>query len=183
MAEPAPPAERPHSLAMWHYARGRALAANGDVAGATAELGQLRGIAGRPELRTLKLEYNMSADLLGVAERLLTGWTEAAADRFGPAAEALREAVRREDALLYGEPPEWTVPARQDLGAVWLRAGRAAEAEQAFREDLDTFPGNGWSLNGLATALRSQGRSAEAAAVEAEFERVWATADVPAPTW
>jgi hypothetical protein len=95
----------------------------------------------------------------------------------------LRDAVRREDALLYGEPPEWTVPARQDLGAVLLMANRPAEAERAFREDLATFPENGWSLQGLATALRAQGRSADADAVEADFRRVWETADVPAPTW
>jgi Flp pilus assembly protein TadD len=95
----------------------------------------------------------------------------------------LRDAVRREDALLYGEPPEWTVPARQDLGAVLLMANRPAEAEQAFREDLAKFPENGWSLHGLATALRAQGRSADADAVEADFRRVWETADVPAPTW
>jgi hypothetical protein len=75
------------------------------------------------------------------------------------------------------------VPARQDLGAVLLMANRPAEAEQAFREDLAKFPENGWSLHGLATALRAQGRSADADAVEADFRRVWETADVPAPTW
>jgi Flp pilus assembly protein TadD len=124
------------------------------------------------------MEYNMSGDLLALAERVLTGWTEAAAGRYGPAVEALRDAVRREDALLYGEPPEWTVPARQDLGVVLLMAGRPAEAEQAFREDLATFPENGWSLEGLAAALAAQGRSAEA-----DLTRVWATADVPPPAW
>jgi tetratricopeptide (TPR) repeat protein len=183
LAEPAPPAERRHSLGMWHYARGRALLATGDAAGAGAELAELRRITAEPELSTLKLEYNMSADLLGIAERVLTGWTEAGAGRFGPAAEALREASRREDALLYGEPPEWSVPTRQDLGAVLLEAGRATDAEQAFREDLDKFPDNGWSLSGLAQALRAQGRTADAVAVEADLTRVWATADVPVPEW
>lgn len=183
LAEPAPSSERAHALAMWHYARGRALVATGDAAGAAVELEALREIAGRPELRTLKLEYNMSADLLGIAERVLTGWSEAAAGRFGPATEVLREGVRREDALLYGEPPEWTVPARQDLGAVLLQAGRHAEAEQAFREDLGTFPDNGWSLSGLAEALRRGGRSADADTALADFQRVWGTADVAPPTW
>jgi tetratricopeptide (TPR) repeat protein len=183
LAAPAPADDRPHSLGIWHYARGRALAANGDPAGAAAELAQLRQVAGRPELRTLKMEYNMSADLLAIAERVLTGWTEAASGRFGPAADALRDAVRREDALLYGEPPEWSVPTRQDLGAVLLAAGLAADAERAFRDDLLTFPENGWSLSGLATALEGQGRSAEAAAVETDFRRVWATADMGPPTW
>jgi Flp pilus assembly protein TadD len=90
----------------------------------------------------------------------------------------LTDAVRLEDALLYGEPPEWTVPTRQDLGAVLLEAGRPPEAEAAFREDLERFPMNGWSLHGLSVALRAQGRDAEAATVESQLARVWETADV-----
>ncbi len=62
-----------------------------------------------------------------------------------------------------------------------LEAGRLVEAEEAFREDLDRFPGNGWSLHGLATALRAQGREDEAAAVRAELDEAWATADIPLP--
>ena len=178
LATPAPPADRPHSLGMWHYARGRALAATGDVAGALRELEELRSIEQRPELRELKLEYNLSPDLLRIADGVLTGWTEAAAGRHDAGVAALRDAVLAEDRLVYGEPPEWTVSARQDLGAVLLEAGRAAEAEQAFREDLQRFPENGWSLHGLATALRLQGRNAEADTVSVDFQRVWATADV-----
>ncbi len=183
LAAPAPLEPLVHSRGMWHYARGRALAATGEASGAATELARLREIAARPELATLKMEYNMSADLLAIAERVLTGWIEAEAGRFGPAVTALREAVRREDALLYGEPPEWSVPARQDLGAVLLMAGRPAEAETTFREDLDMFPDNGWSLRGLATSQAAQGRGAEAVAAEADFTRVWGTADVPPPDW
>jgi tetratricopeptide (TPR) repeat protein len=183
LAQPEPPEPLLHSRAMAHYARGRASAATGDVTAARAELDRLRALAASPELTSLRMEFNTSADLLGIAERVLTGWAEATAGRLGPAVEALRDAVRREDALLYGEPPEWTVPARQDLGAVLLVAGRPAEAEQAFRDDLAKFPENGWSLHGLATALRAQGRSADADQVEADFRRVWETADVAAPAW
>ena len=175
---PAPSASLPHSSAMWHYARGRALAAGGDPDGASRELDRLRTIAARPDVRGLKMEFNASLDLLRVAEQVLAGWVESAAGRFDPAVEHLREAVRLEDGLLYGEPPEWTVPARQDLGAVLLLADRAEAAERAFRADLDRFPGNGWSLYGLATALRAQGRTGAAAEVEAEQRRVWRTADV-----
>ncbi|MGE0157952.1 MAG: hypothetical protein AB7T31_00995 [Gemmatimonadales bacterium] len=50
-------------------------------------------------------------------------------------------------------------------------------------EDLAKFPENGWSLHGLATSLREQGNAAEAAEVEADFRRVWETADAPPPEW
>ena len=61
----------------------------------------------------------------------------------------LREAARVEDSLVYGEPPEWTVPVRQDLAAILLAAGRQAEAEAAYREDLERFPRNVWSMRGV----------------------------------
>jgi Flp pilus assembly protein TadD len=163
---------------MWHYARGRALAATGDVTGATGELERLRALAAGDATRGMRMEFNGSADLLGLAEHVLAGSIEAAAGRFDPAVEHLREAVRREDRLLYGEPPEWTVPARQDLGAVLLQAGRHQEAERVFREELARFPDNGWSLSGLASAVRAQGRESEAATLDATLRRVWETADV-----
>jgi tetratricopeptide (TPR) repeat protein len=172
LATPAPPADRLHATAMWHYARGRAQAAIGEVAGARAELASLRRIATRPELETLKMEFNFSDDLVRLAERVLTGRVEAAAGLYGAAVEALVEAVQLEDALTYGEPPEWTVPSRLDLGEVQLEAGRHADAERAFRASLAQFPENMWALHGLARALRAQGREAEAAAVEAELPEV-----------
>jgi len=179
LATPAPPSSRPHSLAVWHYAQGRALAATGDVAGARRHLEGLRTIVHGTALDGLRMEFNRSADILAIAEGVLAGRIEAAAGRWDEAVAALREGVAAEDALLYGEPPEWTVPARQDLGAVQLAAGRAADAERTFREDLDRFPENGWSLGGLAASLRAQGRDREAAEVEARLQRVWRTADVP----
>jgi len=172
MAEP--PVDRPHARAIWHYGRGRAWVAEGDLTAANAELGQLRRIAERPELAELKMEFNYSADLVRIAERVLTGRLEAAQGRYGRAVEALREAVRGEDALTYGEPPEWSVPTRLDLGEVLLEAQDYAEAERTFRESLAQFPRNGWALRGLGSALRAQGREREAAVVEAELRSVWA---------
>ncbi len=83
-----------------------------------------------------------------------------------------------EDGILYFEPPSWYYPIRHSLGAVLLRAGRAAEAEAIYREDLKRFPENGWALFGLMQALRAQGKAAEALAADERFRRAWATADV-----
>lgn len=178
LGTPAPPETRPHARAIHHYARGRALAGVGDVAGATRELEALRAISDSDALDGMKLEFNPSSDVLGIAEAVLAGHTDAAAGRHDDAVAHLRRAVVLEDGLLYGEPPEWSVPTRQDLGAVLLIAGRAEEAESAFRDDLERFPDNGWSLHGLSEALRAQGRLDDAARVLSELRRVWSTADV-----
>ena len=176
----APPDDLPHARAMWRYARGRALAAGGDARGAEEELRQLRATAADPAVKSTRLEFNTSGDVLAIAAEVLAGHI-AAAQRDVPRAVAhLRQAVRLEDALTYGEPPEWSVPVRQELGVLLLASGRAAEAEEAFRQDLKRFPENGWSLSGLERALRSQGRTAEADDAAARFRRAWATADVSA---
>jgi tetratricopeptide (TPR) repeat protein len=103
------------------------------------------------------------------------------ATRSGQADEGVahfQQALAIEDKGLYFEPPKWYYPIRQSLGAALLKAGRNAEAEAVYREDLKRFPENGWSLYGLAAALKAQGRTADAAAAEGRFAKAWADADV-----
>jgi hypothetical protein len=47
-----------------------------------------------------------------------------------------------------------------------------------YREDLKRFPENGWSLFGLAAALKAQGKTAEAEEVDRRFAKAWSAADV-----
>ena len=178
LTEPKPTDSLRHAVGIWHYARGRALAATGKVAEAAAELEALRALATDSTLSSQRMEYNSSGAVLGVATEVLAGFVAQASGDLDMAVRRLEAAVRKEDALTYGEPPEWTVPPRQELGAVLLAAGRARDAERAFREELGKFPENGWSLRGLAASLRAQGKSAEAAGVEARFRKAWATADI-----
>ena len=67
---------------------------------------------------------------------------------------------------------------RQELGIVLMNAGRNDEAERVFREDLKRFPENGWSLHGLAQALRRLNRVREADAAAQRWQRAWGSADV-----
>ena len=41
-----------------------------------------------------------------------------------------------------------------------------------------SIPRNGWSLYGLAQSLEAQGKTDEAAQVQAEFDEAWQGADV-----
>ncbi|CUS38684.1 Tetratricopeptide repeat (TPR) protein [Candidatus Nitrospira nitrosa] len=143
-----------HARAIWLYAHGRALVARGHLKAADATLVQLRAIAQDRQVRPLRLEFNSSGLVLDIAVEVLAGHIDAAKGDLPGAITHLREAVRREDALVYGEPPEWTVPVREELGMLLLKAGRAVEAEQVFREDLKRFPKNSWSQQGLTDALR-----------------------------
>jgi len=178
LAAEAPDESMPHARALWHYARGRALADTGESGAARAELASLKEIADSAGLEGLRMEFNQSRDLLAVAVHVLGGYVAAAEGNLEEAVNELNSAVAHEDKLLYGEPPEWSIPARQDQGRILLQAGRPVEAEQAFREDLQRFRDNGWSLYGLAQALQDQGREAEATEVLQRFKEVWESADV-----
>ena len=93
----------------------------------------------------------------------------------------LREAVRREETLAYDEPPGWMQPVRHALGALLMAEGRAEEAEQTYRADLERHPQNAWSLLGLKQALEGQQKAAEADALTLAVEAAWARADVTPP--
>lgn len=67
---------------------------------------------------------------------------------------------------------------RHNLGAVLLEAGRLVEAEVVYWQDLKKNRDNGFTLYGVWQALKAQGRTDEAAEVEARFEKAWADADV-----
>lgn len=177
LAEPKPPEGLPLSLALWHFTRAvanNALDRADDAAKDTAAF--LAAAAKVPADYTFG--NSTAADLLGIATRVLDGESAARAGRYDEAIASLRDAVRIEDTLRYDEPPDWIQPVRHTLGAVLLRAGKPAEAEATYREDLKRFPENGWSLFGLSRALEAQGRKQEAAAAQARFERAWVSADV-----
>lgn len=178
LATPAPGDELPHAQALWHYARGRALAATGDNDAAERELEQLTAIADGSEVQPLRMEFNRSADILAVARDVLAGRIAESRGNHDEAGAHMRAAVRHEDALLYGEPPEWSVPVRQELGEVLLAAGEYEAATEAFRQDLERFPGNGWSLHGLARAEEALGNRARARELDSQFREVWEEADI-----
>ncbi|MGH7579438.1 MAG: tetratricopeptide repeat protein [Gemmatimonadales bacterium] len=172
LAEPLPPPDIRMPLAMAYYARGVAYAAKGQQAEAQTALDTVKAIdAATPADAPLKTPVSIAA-------HALTGEIATRSGKLDEGIAHFREALEIEDAGLYFEPPKWYYPIRQSLGAALLKAGRHAEAEAVYREDLKRFPENGWSLFGLAAALRAQGKSAEAAAVDQRFSKAWSAADV-----
>ncbi len=177
LREPEPPATLPLSRALWHFTRTSALTALGRADEARAERAVFdQAVALVP--KDSAFGNNSAASLLAIAGKVLDGETSAKAGKFDESIANLREAAQLEDNLLYDEPPDWIQPVRHTLGAVLLRAGKTAEAEAVYREDLQRFPENGWSLRGLRDALRQQGKDADAKLVDARVAKAWAAADV-----
>jgi len=178
LAMPLPPADLAYSRAMALYARGVALAATRRFAEAQAALDTLKRIAATATRGYASAGWTTPRTNLRIATHALAGEIAARRGALDEGIARFRAAMKIEDDQVYTEPPDWYYPIRHSLGAVLLRAGRAVEAERLYREDLKRFPENGWSLLGLAQALRAQGKSAEAADADARFARAWAGADV-----
>ena len=178
LAEPAPPDRFLYMKGTWRYARGLALVAKGRLDEADLELQEVRKIAADKALDYTLFSLNTAAGIFAMAPEVLAGELAAKRKDYDAAIAHFERAVRLEDALVYTEPSEWHYPPRHALGATLLAAGRAKEAEVVYWDDLGRNPDNGWSLFGLAQAMRAQGRTDEAAAVQARFDKAWARADV-----
>jgi tetratricopeptide (TPR) repeat protein len=178
LAEPAPADRHAYLKGVWHYARGLALLGKGQLDEAEKELAEVRRIAADPALNYSLLSPNTAAAVFAPAPEVLAGELAAKRKDYDKAIAHLERAVRLEDGLIYTEPEEWHYPARQALGAVLLDAGRAREAETVYWDDLKRHADQGWSLFGLAQALRAQGKKEQAAAVQERLEKAWTRADV-----
>ena len=176
---PEPAADLPYMRAIWHYAQGIAALRTGDAKAAERHHVALLALVDDPTIAAMKVwqRYSLKHGV-AVAERTLAAelaWTNNHQDA---AIAALRQAIQVEDELPYDEPPAWHAPVRQSLGAMLLEAGRAEEAEQAYRQELQRNPENGWSLFGLQQALRVQDKTAEADQVAERYRQAWAHADI-----
>lgn len=178
LAEPAPAEGALFEQAMWRYARGRAFVGKRDADKAAAESKALSEIASSREAETLQVRDLPGASIVRLADQVMAAESAGLRGDTEGRLRGLRDAVAAEDALPYMEPPFWEQPVRQLLGSALLEAGRPAEAEAVYREDLRRHPRTGWSLFGLLESLRRQGRTAEAAEVQDRLRRAWTHADV-----
>jgi tetratricopeptide (TPR) repeat protein len=178
LALPLPPGDLPYSRAMAQYARGVAFAATRRSTAAAAALDTLKQLAAGGVGGYSAVGWTVPGTNLEIAVHALAGEIAARQGNYEDAIAHFTAAMRIEDAQLYTEPPDWYYPIRHSLGAVLLKAGKPAEAEAVYRQDLKRFPENGWALFGLAQALHAQGKHAEATAEDARFRKAWASADV-----
>jgi len=177
LEEPRPPEKWRYMAGIWHYARGMAYTHTGRYKSAQKELETLQIIAMDPVSGHEAVGFGNTPTLLTIAGEVLAGELAAKQKRFEVAIGHLDRAVRMEDSLMYNEPPDWYYPVRHTLGAVLIEAGRPAEAEVVYWQDLKRYRDNGYSLYGLWQSLKAQGRDAEARQLQQSYAQAWAHAD------
>ena len=179
LKEPGFPADQKFGRAMRHFARGYAQSASGNTAEAQQELQSLQKLSSDADLANLKIfDLNSLATLAKIGAAMLEGEVARHTGKHDRAIAAFRKAVQLDETLLYSEPPDWMLVPRHYLGEALLAAGRAKDAENVYREDLNRHRNNGWSLVGLEQSLRKQGRTKEADDAAARHANTWTRADV-----
>ena len=173
---PRPDAKYIVLTALWLHAQGLAAAATGKLDDAQKDLDELHAMEAKvtPEMTS---STNSMKDIVDVSAAVLAA--AIAQKKNDPGAEkAWADAVAAEDKLGYSEPNDWFYPVRHFQGAYLIGAKKYKEAEAVYRADLKKNPNNGWSLFGLAQALRGEKKSAEAAKVEKQAAAAWKNADI-----
>lgn len=175
---PKPIDDYPFDQGMYHYARSLAHLANKGLPKAKQEYALFNNVLTADATAEVTSDYFPADKVVLVANHLLKGKIALYQGDEDTAIREMAQAVEQEDEIAYMEPPFWYYSARWSLGATLLRTGNYKEAEQVFRRDLAWLPRNGWALNGLAGALRNQGKTAAADQVWREFQSAWQSADV-----
>ncbi|GAA4721529.1 tetratricopeptide repeat protein [Sphingomonas lutea] len=169
----APDPRLPYANAMRHYARASAYAQQRNRGGFERELGRLRAIRASGDFKGMVDQGVPATDLLQLAETVARARWAYAGRNYAEAARLYREAISVEGKISYMEPPWWYYPVHQSLGAALYRAGKYAEAQEAFTAALARSPNNGWALYGLAASERALGHRDRAAAANLALRKAW----------
>jgi len=173
LAMPAADPRLPYAAGMRHYARGVAYAGLRDRAGFDREMAAMESLRTSGALKGMIDQGVPAADLLMLAELVAQGRFASAQGRSDEAIAFYRRAAEIEGSIPYQEPAYWYYPVKQSLGAALFRAGRHAEASDAFRGALAQTPNNGWALYGLGRSEAAQGHKLEAAAANKALSKAW----------
>jgi tetratricopeptide (TPR) repeat protein len=169
--------EQPLRRGLWEFSRGYAHLRTGSADSAAVYLEAVDEKAQTLPDDAME-RNNRGRDLMSVTGDILRGEMLRAEGNLDEAITVFQRASELHDRLEYAEPEALNFHARHWWGAALIEAGRFAEAEEVYRVALEEHPSNGWSYFGLEQALRGQDKTAEADQARADFQRVWARADI-----
>ena len=156
LQQPYVPARFHYATAIQHFAKGMAYANTNDITNARLLLTQVELMLNNKDLAVVFTPFNAPLTSCRIARYILLGTIAEKENKSEVAIEYFKTAVATEDSLIYNEPRDWLVPARNFLGNSLLTAKKYKEAEKVFRDDLKVQPGNYISTKGLKTILLKQ---------------------------
>jgi len=175
---PAPDERWSYAVVLDNFAKGLAHIRRKDLTQAHKCLDRMTAAMKDSILAVRIMPFNSPLQSCEVASGILKGELSYAEGNMAAAREAFRQAIDAEDHLVYREPPDWMIPARQYLGHRLLGMNDPAEAEKVYRQDLALNPANGWSLLGMHQALTAQKKPREAALYKEKYIQAFKSSDI-----
>jgi tetratricopeptide (TPR) repeat protein len=176
---PAPEKDLKYPSVIWHYAQGMAKLSQNKIGDAKKHLNEMKIIMTDTTIKALTIwGINSVYDLCEIASKTLEGEINAKENKYEVAISLLQEAVVKEDALNYNEPPDWFFSVRHHLGAVLIESGNFQEAIKVYDEDLKTYRENGWALSGLMNAYKKLDDKKKFDETKIRFDKAWNYADI-----
>lgn len=165
---PAPGKANPVAQALWHYARGEALARKGDTAGMVREARAMeRRISDEKGSRLMSA---VGRHVLLARAAMMRGDLRKAASEYAKATKAEETEPLGKSA----DPPAWWFPVRRSLASVLLAQGDAAGALREVDAAMKRRPRDPVAHAIRADALTKLGRAEEAARSAEEARKGWA---------
>jgi len=175
----APEKDLKYPSVVWHYAQGMAMLSQNKISDAKKHMIEMKALMTDTSMKKLTIwGINNVFDLCVIATKTLDGEINAKEKNYSTAIMLLQEAVAKEDALNYDEPPDWFFSIRHHLGAVLIEAGKFKEAIKIYQEDLKIYRENGWALKGLMNAYDKLGDKKRFEEARIRFEEAWKHADI-----
>jgi tetratricopeptide (TPR) repeat protein len=176
---PAPEKDLKYPSVIWNYAQGMAMLSQNKIPDAKKHLQEMKTIMTDTAIKDLTIwGINSVYDICVIASKTLEGEINAKEKNYSNAITLLQEAVTKEDALNYDEPPDWFFSIRHHLGAILIEAGKFQEAIKVYDEDLKTYRENGWALTGLMNAYEKLGDKKKYDEIKIRFDKAWNHADI-----
>jgi hypothetical protein len=172
LAIPEPGESQMLFRALRHYARGEALARQGDAAGVRAEAQAIAAILDGGQAAALA---NPAREhLAAIARHVLEGRAAMLAEDFAAAETAYRAAMDRQTAAQFGmDPPLWWYSTRRSLAAALIARGEHADAKEQLLASLRRWPNDPLALLALSKAEEGLGNRELAAAALARARAGW----------
>ncbi len=178
LQEPEPAESDTYINMFWHFTQGFAHAKKGNTKEAKKELSFLKKFKDGKKIEKLGPERSPLRGMAIINHLMLQAELVGMEKDFAKKVELIREATNIQSGFRYMEPPYYYFQIRQALGAALIEAGKNQEAEKEYRQELDMFPDNGWSLFGLYQSLKAQGKNSEAQEIYQQYKEAWKNADV-----
>jgi tetratricopeptide (TPR) repeat protein len=177
--EPVPDTALHFATVIRHFARGMAFAGLSLTDSAKQEKLLLEKAMKANDLKIPFDPFSSAFDAGQVADGILAGKIAETSGDLILARRNFELAVQAEDMLVYDEPRDWPIPARQYLGSLFLKMKQYENAILVFQKDLEVNPNNGWSLTGLELAYQVLNNQVAVKKIKARLTDAWQVKDVP----